>query len=33
MKSPMTYFANIRDPRVERTREHEMEEFGKAKEE
>jgi hypothetical protein len=30
MKSPMTYFANIRDSRVERTREHDMEEFGKA---
>ncbi|MDR0698222.1 MAG: transposase family protein, partial [Tannerella sp.] len=27
MKSPMSYFSNIRDPRVERTREHDLEDI------
>jgi hypothetical protein len=27
MKSPMSYFSNIRDPRVERRREHDLEDI------
>jgi hypothetical protein len=27
MKSPMSYFSNLRDPRVERTREHNLEDI------
>jgi hypothetical protein len=31
MESPLRYFSSLTDPRVERTREHDMEEFGKSK--